>query len=71
MFRDPGESYLKSLVQGRFLYGVLPTVASAILIELLQDGFGIARAAQLILEKPSAKLSRSLSEQFYCSGSSR
>jgi hypothetical protein len=31
----PGESYIKSLVQGRFLYGVVPTLASAVLLVMV------------------------------------
>lgn len=29
---NPGESYLKSLYQGRFLYGVLPTLSGGVLL---------------------------------------
>ncbi len=32
---DPGESYWKSLFSGRFVYGVLPLIASAILLALV------------------------------------
>ena len=31
----PGESYLKSLFAGRFLYGVLPTIASTVLLVIV------------------------------------
>jgi hypothetical protein len=29
---DPGESYIKSLFAGRFLFGVVPTLSSAVLL---------------------------------------
>jgi hypothetical protein len=32
---DPGENYFRSLIAGRFLYGVLPTVSSALLMALI------------------------------------
>jgi hypothetical protein len=32
---DPGENYFKSLIGGRFLYGVLPTLSSALLMTLI------------------------------------
>jgi len=32
---DPGESYIKSLFAGRFLFGVVPTLASAVLLVIV------------------------------------
>jgi hypothetical protein len=32
---DPGESYIKSLFAGRFLFGVVPTLSSAVLLVIV------------------------------------
>lgn len=57
---DPGESYLKSLFAGRFLYGVLPTLASAILLVIV--GWLLDRS------KGSADPVTAIGRTFACAG---